>query len=62
MANIFSKAARKGRKVINQPTPISEMDFTDEFVEMYDQLSANWQRQARDLVQRREAALNLKYL
>lgn len=62
MANMFSsKIGRRGRKVINHPVRATAMNFTEEFSEMYDNFSQDWQARARALRMRKEAELNLKY-
>ena len=59
---IFTNKIGRGHKVINRAINLKEVDLTDDFIEMYDQMTANWKRQARDLIDRRLAARNLKYL
>lgn len=58
MAYMFSsKIGRRGRKIINHPVRTTDMNFTDEFSELYDNFSRNWQVRARELRQRKEAIL-----
>jgi hypothetical protein len=61
MANPFtSNIGRRGKKVLNHPVRISDMDVSEDFADLYEKISEDWQKRAQDLLRRREAAI-LKY-
>jgi hypothetical protein len=58
MAHPFaSNIGRRGKRVLNHPVRVSDIDVSEDFAELYEKISEDWQRRAKDLLTRREAAI-----